>query len=224
MANQIQSLEDMEELLKEKIEHQSGNILINLIGIGKISHSNDIIGNCIQEWLPEWFQDNGLNLEPNKDTQSFPDFIAHFDNHSEMVDIKCWNYNNPPAFDIANFDSFYNTLYNNPAKLFAKYLTIGYTPQKHGFTIDYVGLKKLWEITGPSSKRPLSLQVKRHRPYAIRPINFARHPDTCFNTPEELIDSVVQIRKMFPNEDIHYSESEWLNKMRLTLDEHKQQK
>lgn len=211
----------MEALLKDKIKDQSGNIVINLIGIPKISRSNDIIGNCLQEWLPEWFQDNGLNLEPNPETQAFPDFIAHFDNHEEMVDIKCWNYLNNPAFDIANFDSFYNVLYNNPAKLFAKYLTIGYTPQKHGFTIDYVGLKKLWDITGPSRKRPLNIQVKRQRPYAIRPISFARHPNTSFNSPDELIQAVVETRKLFPNDEIKYSEADWFNKLSLTLEHYR---
>lgn len=217
MNNSIQSLKDMEKLLKEKILDQSENIVINLIGIPKISRSNDIIGNCLQEWLPEWFKDNGLDLKANKDTQSFPDFVAHFNDHSEMVDIKCWNYNRRPAFDIANFDSFYKTLYNNPAKLFAKYLTIGYTPQKHGFTIDYVELKKLWEITGKSTKYPLSVQVKQKRPYAIRPVNFSKNPEDSFNTPQELLEAVAETRKLFPNNTIPYTEKDWYARVTQSL-------
>ncbi|OUQ74518.1 NgoBV family restriction endonuclease [Lactobacillus gallinarum] len=219
----IQSLDEMEHLLKEDILHKGGNITISIGDIPKISHTRDIIGNCIQEWLPQWFKDNGLDLEPNKSTQTFPDFIAHFANRSEMVDIKCWNYKQSPGFDIANFDSFYSVVYNNPAKLFAKYLTIGYSPTRHGFTIEYVNLLNMWELVGKSAKYPLSLQVKRKRPYAIRPINFSKYPKKAFNDPVALIQAVRAARILFYPEEVHahtldsaqtpYTPNEWYEKV-----------
>lgn len=215
--NQIHSLEEMEQLLKRDILSQSGVITITVGGIPQISATRDIIGNCLQEWLPQWFEDNGLNLEANPSTQTFPDFIAHFDGKSEMVDIKCWNYLNAPAFDIANFDSFYQVVYSNPAKLFAKYLTLGYTPTQHGFRIDYVGLHNLWQVIGKSAKYPLSLQVKRNRPYAIRPISFARHPEKAFGDPVSLIQAVRAARIIFPNNDIDYDPDDWYDKVYTSI-------
>lgn len=210
----IQSLKEMELLLKEDILHKGGNITISIGDIPKISHTRDIIGNCLQEWLPQWFQDNGLDLEANKSTQTFPDFVAHFADKSEMVDIKCWNYLNNPSFDIANFDSFYTVVYDKPDKLFAKYLTIGYAPTLHGFTIEYINLLNMWQIVGKSTKYPLSLQVKRNRPYAIRPINFSKGPDKAFNDPIKLIKAVYQTRNMFPaTDETPYTPEEWYKKV-----------
>lgn len=217
----IQSLEEMKKLLEEEILHQSGNIVINLAGIPKVSKSNDIIGNCLQEWLPQWFQDNHLNLESNRYTQTFPDFIAHFDKEGkkdEMIDIKCWNYKNNPAFDIANFDSFYNVMYKNPSKIFAKYLTIGYEPIEHGFKIDYVGLHDLWEILGETKKYPLNVQVKRGRPYAIRPVNFVKNPKSAFKDSYKVLDAVKKFREKFPSDVVDYTPDEWLKKTKSYLD------
>ena len=218
----IHSLTEMETLLKKDVLHKGGNITISISDIPKISHTRDIIGNCIQEWLPQWFEDNGLNLEANTATQKFPDFIAHFDNDKEKskaVDIKCWNYQQSPSFDIANFDSFYNVVYDNPAKIFAKYLTIGYTPTQHGFRIDYVNLLNLWDIVGKASKYPLSLQVKRGRPYAIRPINFAKCTEKAFKNPLALIQAVKDARLIFPSDTASYDPDDWYNKVKETVDE-----
>lgn len=183
MSNTIRSLDDLYKLASNDIKGKEGNILIVVNNIPQTSKSNDIIGNCLQEWLPAWFKDNGLNLESNEHTQKFPDFIAHFDDKSYDMDIKCWNYNKRPSFDIANLDSFYTTTWSDPSKIFAKYLIIGYTPTRHGFKITDIFLKNLWEITSKSTKYPIGLQVKKNKPYAIRPCDFVKKPNEVFNDP-----------------------------------------
>lgn len=48
-----------------------------------------MIGNCLQEWFPNWFKYLGVNVLPGANTQAFPDFVA--------------------AFDLANFQNFLET-------------------------------------------------------------------------------------------------------------------
>ncbi|MCL1842348.1 MAG: hypothetical protein FWF79_00890 [Defluviitaleaceae bacterium] len=50
-----------------------------------------------------------------------------------------------------NIDGFYREIYNSLAKLYAKYLIFGYSPTTHGFKVENIYLKNLWEITGKGS-------------------------------------------------------------------------
>lgn len=210
--NNIESLDDLSKLLGAEVYKKQGSIMIYVGGIPQISHSNDIVGNSLQEWLPAWFSDNGLDLTPNEHTQAFPDFMAHFKNENIPMDIKCWNFNAQPAFDIANFDSFYRTTYTDPEKITAKYLVIGYKPNEHGFTIEYVDLKDLWELLGKTKTKPMNLQVKQGKPYAIRPINF-RKPENAFNDVEEMLKAIKATRDQYPNKDLGYTSDDWFEKV-----------
>ncbi|MBT8897298.1 NgoBV family restriction endonuclease [Lactobacillus delbrueckii subsp. bulgaricus] len=219
----ISNIEQLKKLLTKEILNQNGAITITINAIAEISHSNDIVGNCLQEWLPEWFEDNGLKIIATDKTQEFPDFTAYFEDEVVPIDIKCWNYENSPAFDIANFDSFYNVLYNDPKKLFAKYMTIGYVPTKHGFTIKYTDIKSLAELLGPSKKYPIGLQVKRGRPYAVRPANFKKKDYKHFENLDELILAVKDTRDMFPlsREEEKYTSTQWLEKLKEEINRYK---
>ena len=193
----LQSLEELYNKAINDIKGEKGVITITIGGIPKISKSNDIIGNCVQEWIPQWLEDNGLKLETNNKTQSFPDFTANINGKKYDMEVKCWNYDNAPAFDIANFDGFYREIYLCPKKLYAKYLIFGYKPIKHGFTIENIYLKNLWEITSPG-KYPIGLQVKQGSPYAIRPCAFHNNPDKAFANIHEFINAICETRKIFP--------------------------
>ena len=193
----LESLEQLYEKAINDIKGEKGVITINIGGIPKTSHSNDIIGSCVQEWIPQWLEDNGLELETNLSSQTFPDFTANINGKKYDMEIKCWNYNNNPAFDVSNFDGFYREIYNSPAKLYAKYLIFGYSPTMHGFKIENVYLKNLWEITGKSLKYPIGLQVKQGRPFAIRPIAFHKSNAKSFANLEEFIKAIYETRKIF---------------------------
>lgn len=212
IKDSIESLDELSNLLRKKVHHKQGSIVIYVDGIPQISHSNDIVGNSLQEWLPAWFSDNGLDLTPNEHTQTFPDFMAHFTDKDIPMDIKCWNFDAQPAFDIANFDSFYRTTYTDPEKITAKYLVIGYKPNKHGFTIEYVDLKNLWELLGKTKTKPLNLQVKQGKPYAIRPINFKKK-ENGFNDVEKMIEAVKATRDIYPNDSLEYTSEDWYKKV-----------
>lgn len=206
----LESLEQLYEKALNDIQGEKGVITINIGGIPKISRSNDIIGNCVQEWIPQWLEDNGLKLEANQSSQAFPDFTAVLGGKKYDMEIKCWNYTNNPAFDISNFDGFYREVYKSPAKLYAKYLVFGYVPTAHGFKIENIYLKNLWELTGKSTKYPIGLQVKQGRPFAIRPTTF--HKPNCkhFACLDEFVNAIYGTRKMFELPDM-VEPDEWLD-------------
>lgn len=217
MQSSIKDLTDLKKLLSQHIRKEQGTITINIANINHVSTSNDIVGNSLQEWLPSWFKSNGLNVIPNKNTQTFPDFIAHFPNQTVDMDIKCWNFSKSPAFDIANFDSFYATMYDNPDKIMAKYLVIGYLPNSTGFTIEYVEVKNLWDLMGTTSKSPLKIQIKHDHPYAIRPVSFYNNPKSSFGDIDSLLKAVVKMRKLYPQLTSKYTPDEWYTKVSTSL-------
>ena len=204
----LKSLEELHEKAIKEIKGEKGVITINIAGIPKISHSNDVIGNCVQEWIPQWLEDNGIKLDKNENSQKFPDFTANINDKKYDMEVKCWNYQNSPAFDIANFDGFYREVFTDPSKLYAKYLIFGYTPNKHGFQINDIFLKNIWEITAPSRSYPIGLQVKQGIPYAIRPFPFHKTSEKAFSNIHEFVEAIYETRKMFM-QDSMIDPNEW---------------
>ena len=51
----INTLNDLYELSKEKLEGQHGTITITFANRNHVYSGNDVIGNCLQEWLPNLF-------------------------------------------------------------------------------------------------------------------------------------------------------------------------
>lgn len=213
----LNSLEDIYDLAVKKIKNEMGVITITIGGIPQISSSNDIIGNCIQEWIPQWLEDNGLEMKANPYSQQFPDFIARLGGKEYAMEVKCWNGNNSPAFDLANFDGFYRAVYENPDMLNAEYLIFSYEPTRHGFKITDIFLKNIWEITSSSRNYPIGLQVKQGSPYAIRPYPFHRHPSKSFSSRKEFIEAIQATRKMFPLETM-IDPDKWLEDIELNFE------
>ena len=214
---EIKTLNELYELSKEKLEGQHGTITITFANRSHVYSGNDVIGNCLQEWLPDWFQFLGVNIKPGEGTQVFPDFMATFDGKEYAVEVKAWNINNAPAFDLANFQSFLETTYTSPGKLNAQYFILGYKPEddgfSQGFTVKKVFLKHIWEITAPSRNYPTGLQVKRGQPYAMRPYNFNTRSNDSFKSKEEFILAVKKTFDMFPNPELPFTPDEWYSKV-----------
>lgn len=213
----INNIEELFRITQDRLEGQHGTITINFANRSHVYSGNDVIGNCLQEWLPNWFEHLGVDIRPGDNTQSFPDFVANFENISYDVEVKAWNYNNSPAFDIANFSSFLATTYESPGKLDASYFILGYKPMDDGFSqgflVEKVYLKHIWEITSRSTKYPIGLQVKRGQPYAMRPFNFARNEMGSFTNKTEFINAVKNTFELFPNAVIPFSPDEWLDRV-----------
>ena len=214
---EINTLNELYILSKEKLEEQHGTIAVTFANRNHVYTGNDVIGNCLQEWLPDWFQFLGVNIRPGNGTQTFPDFIANFNGTEYAVEVKAWNINNRPAFDLANFQSFLETTYYSPGKLNAEYFILGYKPVDDGFSqgfiVKKVFLKHIWEIMSSSKKYPIGLQVKRGYPYAMRPFDFYKKPNECFHTKQDFILAVTETFKMFPNSTLSFTFEEWYQKV-----------
>lgn len=146
------------------------------------------------------------------------------------MDIKSFNTNSNPSFDIANFESFLKRTYDEPTNLFADYFIFEYEPnvenKDYSFTIKEIYLKKIWEIIGTDYKKdqthPITLQEKKKRPYAIRPFNFRNESlsKNRTNGLKSLIKKVKQTGKSygsFSNNGIPSSDV-WENKIMKCID------
>lgn len=214
----IETIEELFSLTHEKLVGQSGAISINFANRTHVYSGNDVIGNCLQEWLPSWFSFLGVDIQAGEHTQEFPDFVANFDGISYDVEVKAWNVNNAPAFDLANFFSFLDTTYNEPGKLNAHYFILGYRPATDGFSqgfqLEKVYLKHIWEITNPSRNYSIGLQVKRGIPYAMRPCNFYRNEDKHFSDIFEFVSAVTDAFKEFElAADLPFTPEEWYDRV-----------
>ena len=142
-------------------------------------------------------------MQPSN-TQQFPDFFLDNDKPEEhMLEIKSFNYNRYPAFDIANFDSYCNELKQKPYCLYADYLIFGYTMNDGLISIQKIWLKKIWEITGTSKKYPLKLQVKQNKIYNIRPnSNFKYDKECVFKNETDFLKALLKTIKLEKGEKV----------------------
>lgn len=205
----IKSLEELYEVSKVELEERDGSIIINYAGFTVNYLNKDIIGNSLQEWLPVWFKRKGVKVVSNEKTQEFPDFFLEFEDLTHAVEVKCWNYEANPGFDLANFNSYIETLYNDSRKLLADYFVLGYVQSEHGFTVKKVYLKKIWELTSVTRNYPIGVQVKRSQPYALRPFSFHKNPDRSFKNRREFVIALKETLAMFPNPSFNFTPDQW---------------
>lgn len=214
----INSLDELFTITQKNLENKTGTISVTFANRTHIYEGNDVIGNCLQEWLPDWFKYLGVNISSGKGTQVFPDFVATFGQATYDMEVKAWNINNAPAFDLANFTSFIDSTYNSPGKINARYFILGYTPENDGFSqgfiVKKVFLKYIWEMTAPSKKYPIGIQVKRKSPYALRPTNFYKHPEKSFSSKHDFLLAIKEAYEMFPNKALAFTPQEWFDKVK----------
>lgn len=81
----------------------TGQIRFHLGDVSIIVKRKDVVGNIIQEWLEGWLIARGIEFDPNPNTQMPPDVFLNPDNHTEnLLEIKAFNRESSPAFDIAD--------------------------------------------------------------------------------------------------------------------------
>lgn len=185
--------------LKDKLESSGiykakGNITMTLNGTSVQIKSTDTIGNNIQEWLSQWLSDNKIYFRTPDNTQNFPDFYLSESNDKDLLEVKSYFAPRRPAFDVANFDSYWKALSENPSKLDADYLIFAYDLVDGVLSIRNIYLKKVWEITGRATDYPLNCQRKNGQIYNIRPISF-HSPHAAipaFNCKEEFLAALYK--------------------------------
>ena len=155
----------------EHILELEGQIRFYLGDVNIIVKQKDLVGNIMQEWLQGWLDVRGIEYAPSENTQMPPDFFLNPDDKTkDLLEVKAFNRNGSPGFDIADFRMYASEILEKPYMLDVDYLIFGYDMSDDGIvTIKDVWLKKVWQITRRMENYPINLQVKEGVIHKIRP-------------------------------------------------------
>jgi len=218
----LTAIELFNKLVNEyKLIGQKGRIAFTLKEITVEIETKDSVGNLIQEWLKEWMTREDIDFEENPSSQTFPDiFLDKLDRKKGLLEIKTFDFDRGPGFDLANFDSYSNSLLTNAYRIDSDYLILSYQMNGAEITIKDVWLKKIWEIAGGSSTYPLKVQEKKNVIYNIRPIIWfsLRSKFPSFQTKEDFLKALNETRYQYPK--THHENGHWLNKVSKNYTDH----
>lgn len=158
-------------LNEEQICNEQGQIRFYLGNVDIIVKQKDVVGNIIQEWLQGWLTSRHIDFDPSTNPQMPPDFYLNKNNHDvELLEVKAYNSEASPAFDIADFKGFAKAVLLSPSALDTNFLIFAYKMSDDGYvSITKMWLKKLWEITRASERWPINVQFKNGEINKIRP-------------------------------------------------------
>lgn len=140
-----------------KIFEKKGNIFFELGNIDIVVKRRDVVGSIIQEWLYEWLRRNDIEFEQD-DSQLPPDLFLDPENKTNnLVEVKAFNSDATPAFDISDPITFLTDITKRPYMLHTKYLIFAYKMDENTgvVTVENLWLKNIWEICAPSKKQGL---------------------------------------------------------------------
>lgn len=208
---------------EDQICSLQGQIKFYLGEVNIVVKQRDVVGNIIQEWLQGWLDHKAITYDVNHNTQMPPDFFLNTEDHSKgLLEIKAFNYNASPGFDIADFRMYEHELIEKPFMLDVDYLIFGYVMSDDGIvTISNVWLKKVWEICSSMANFPLNLQVKKGVVHKIRPRiwyteNKLRYP--LFSCKEHFLSAIEET--VYKNKDTHDEFSAWKDKFLKNYKKH----
>lgn len=159
-------------LIQENIYDCVGKITMSLNNIAVQITQNDIIGNALQEWLCEFLRQRNIYFRPNQG-QTFPDFYFSEDDKTNLCEMKSFFATRQPAFDVANFYGYIDSIKEKPYRLNSDYLIFAYYSDNNGnISIRDIWCKKVWDITGPANDYDLKCQRKKGQIVNIRPCNW----------------------------------------------------
>lgn len=170
-----------------KIIGEKGVINFSLKNLTISVETKDTVGNLLQEWLKAWMRKEKVDFEETTNTQTFPDFNLDKENRKKgLLEVKTFDWNRGPGFDLANFDSYCNSLLENAYRIDSDYLIFAYQMEGTQITIKNVWLKKIWELSCPSGTYPIKVQEKKQVIYNLRPGTWYSERSkfffkTCFN-------------------------------------------
>jgi len=190
-------------LLKNLHSLQGGTIF----KIGDVSikvEGKDGLGGLIEEWFGAWAEGEGFKIKnPKKEggSQEFPDYYVGDDN--ALLEVKAFDSSASANFDLANFESYCDSIAKTPERVNSDYLIFSYKLSGSKLSIENIWLKKIWEITCPSERWPIKTQTKRDVIYNIRPASWysTRSRYKVFSTKKEFIDAVFETQAEYTGSD-----------------------
>lgn len=198
-----------------------GNIKFTIKDLSILIKTKDTVGNLLQEWLKSWFVEQDIDFEENTNSQTFPDFLLDKDDHTKgLLEVKAFDYKRGPGFDLANFDSYCNSLLDSSYRIDSNYLILAYQMDDGVICIKDVWLKKIWELACPSGPYPLKVQEKKDIIYNIRPSvwysNRARFKP--FNSKEDFLSALNNTRYQYPQ--TRATNGHWLQNVLKNYERH----
>lgn len=161
------------KLISQNIDTHEGKTIITFMGISTVIHEPNAMGDLLQSWLADWLTENNFDFRVKTNTQEFPDFLLHpTSNKNHLLEVKTFDSDRNPNFDLANFDAYRRSLLTQAYRLDADYLVFGYTLTDGILRIPRIWLKKIWELAGGSARYPLKCQVKQNVIVNIRPVTW----------------------------------------------------
>ena len=208
---------------EDKIKTVKGQIRFNLSDVSIIVKKKDVVGNILQEWLEGWLEKRGVEFESNPNTQMPPDVYLNPDDHTvNLLEIKAFNRESSPAFDIADFKAFINELIEKPYHLDTDYLIFGYTmDEKTGdVVVKDLWLKKIWEITKTMNNWPINVQYKNNELTKMRPGNWytKRGKTKIFESKEDYLAAFEET--IYQNPQTRAQGAQWKNKFKRSYKNH----
>ena len=188
--NDIARIEQL--IIQQNIIGQIGELTFSYAGFQITVFSKDAIGNSIQDWFGQWLNSQGIVWTTGIHTQSWPDFILSDTSHLE---VKAFDAEASPNFDVANFDGFVRSLWNGDVhRLDTMHLVFSYiaNPETGAISINDYWLKNIWELTGPSGANILSIQKKQGTAVNIRPKNWRNPRVQMFTSRQEFVSALAQ--------------------------------
>lgn len=198
----------------DKIKSITGQIRFNLGDVSIVVKRKDVVGNILQEWLEGWLQERNIAYAPNPNTQMPPDiYLTPEDTTRNLLEIKAFNREASPGFDIADFKAFTRELIEKPYHLDIVYLIFGYTmdEQTGDVIVKDLWLKRIWEIMRPMDSWPITVQYKNNILQKMRPGSWytSRGKFRIFENKEDFLSAFEQT--VFQNPETRSQAAQWKN-------------
>ncbi len=180
---------------------EKGVINFSLKNLTISVETKDTVGNLLQEWLKAWMKLEKIDFEENTNSQSFPDFHLDTENKKKgLLEVKSFDWKRGPGFDLANFDSYCNSLLESAYRIDSDYLIFAYQMEGSRITIVNVWLKKIWELSCASGTYPIKVQEKKQVIYNLRPGIWysSKSRFKPFFAKEEFISALNETRYQYP--------------------------
>jgi len=205
-----------------KIIGEQGVINFTLKNLTIAVETKDTVGNLLQEWLKSWMkQEAKIDFFETGSSQSFPDFHLDRENlKNGLLEVKSFDWKRRPGFDLANFDSYCNSLLENAFRIDSDYLILAYQMEGSVITIKNVWLRKIWELSCPSSTYPIKVQEKKSVIYNLRPSTWysERAKFKPFSSKEDFLKALNETRYQYPQ--TRHTNGHWLKKVIKNYQEH----
>lgn len=203
----------------DKVNTLEGQIKFYLGDVSIIVKQKDVVGNIIQEWLEGWLKHNNIYFSPNGNSQMPPDFFLSENKKENLLEVKAFNADASPAFDIADFKAYAREVIEKPHMLHAKYLIFAYKMSKDGIvTIKNIWLKNVWEICRAMDRTKnwaINVQYKNQQIHKIRPAKWYVTRRTLTPTFAKLEDflSALEETILLYSETRSLGNSGWKNRV-----------